>query len=157
MAISEPKISHHSLFTEGDIYLFKQGAHFQLFEKLGSHVMTLNGIKGTYFAVWAPNAEKVTVIGDFNGWNRDSHPLSVRWDSSGIWEGFISGLENGTIYKYFIISKQVPTGVEKGDPFTFMWENPPKTASIVWDIEYKWKEGNWPKIRDKKYAQRQCG
>ena len=130
----------YSLFSDEDIYLFKEGKHTRLYEKFGSHVIN----DGTYFAVWAPNAVSVSVIGDFNGWNRESHPLFVRWDSSGIWEGFIPGIKNGSIYKYFIVSKVNNRGFEKGDPFAFMWETPPKTASVVWSTQYEWDEGSWP-------------
>src|SRR5689334_13973665 len=93
-----------SLFTPHDIYLFKEGNHFKLYNKFGAHPIDVNGIKGTYFAVWAPNAESVSVMGDFNGWNNTSHKLGVRWDSSGIWEGFVPGLKTGGFYKYYIVS-----------------------------------------------------
>ncbi len=138
-----------SLFTDQDIYLFKEGNHFRLYDKLGSHPMTVEEEQGTYFAVWAPNAERVTVIGDFNAWNRDSHPLSVRWDGSGIWEGFIPGMQKGTIYKYHILSRFNNYRVDKGDPFAFYWELPPKTASQVWDIQYEWNDGQWMANRHK--------
>ena len=130
-----------SLLTEHDIYLFKEGNHFKLFEKMGSHLIKVDGAEGTHFALWAPNAEAVSVVGDFNGWNRDSHPLRVRSDGSGIWEGFIPGLGNGTIYKYHIQSRENGYRVDKGDPFAVLWEAPPGTASIVWDLEYEWGDG----------------
>ena len=136
-----------SLFTEYDVYLFKQGNHSDLCEKLGSHIMTVDGTEGVYFAVWAPNASRVSVIGDFNGWNRDSHQLGVRWDSSGIFEGFIPGIGNGILYKYSIISKNNGYTQEKGDPFAFFWEVPPKSASIVWDLRYRWGDEKWMNIR----------
>jgi 1,4-alpha-glucan branching enzyme len=79
----------HSLFTDFDIDLFKSGKHYRLYEKFGSHIMTVDGVKGTYFAVWAPSAKAVSVIGDFNFWIEGDHKLNVRWDESGIWEGFI--------------------------------------------------------------------
>lgn len=135
-----------SRLTDYDIHLFKEGLHHRLYDKLGSHLMTVNGATGTYFAVWAPNAEHVYVIGDFNGWNRESHPLGVRWDSSGIWEGFIPGVGHGSIYKYFIISRSGFKG-DKGDPFAFRWEEPPKTASVVWDISYTFESKDWPEKR----------
>ena len=94
----------HSLLTEFDIELFRAGKHYRLYEKLGSHPLTLDGVKGTYFAVWAPGAKKVSVIGDFNAWNNEIHPLNVRWDSSGIWEGFIPDAAHGQRYKYAISS-----------------------------------------------------
>ncbi|MEN6440487.1 MAG: 1,4-alpha-glucan branching protein GlgB [Syntrophobacter sp.] len=140
-------VSHFSLITEHDTYLFKQGNHFRLYEKLGSHLAVVDGVAGTYFAVWAPNAERVSVIGDFNGWNRDSHMLSVRWDGSGIFEGFIPGLGNGTVYKYHIVSRENGYRVDKGDPFAVHWETPPRTASIVWDIQYDWNDQGWMSSR----------
>jgi len=138
-----------SLLTDHDIYLFKEGRHFELYKKLGSHLCEKEGKKGVSFAVWAPNAEQVHVIGNFNGWNSFSHPLHVRWDSSGIWEGFIEGIGEGEIYKYRII----PHGgapIEKGDPFAFMWEDPPKTASVVWDLSFLWDDQSWMKNRGEK-------
>lgn len=141
----------YSLFTENDTYLFKQGRHFHLFDKFGSHPMTCGKQPGTYFAVWAPNAESVSVIGNFNGWNRTTHPLGVRWDSSGIFEGFIPNVGQGEMYKYFIKSKS-GMELEKGDPFALFWETPPKTASIVWDLKYNWNEGNWNGAKIKKNA-----
>jgi len=132
-----------SLFTDHDIYLFKEGNHFTLHNKLGAHIMTVEGKHGTLFAVWAPNAEKVSVIGDFNGWDRQSHPLAARWDGSGIWEGFIPDIGHGTVYKYHITSLHNNYEVEKCDPFAFHCETPPKTASVVWDLEYSWNDSEW--------------
>jgi len=138
------KVKHGpTLLTEFDIHLFKEGNHYRLYEKLGSHLMSVDGEKGVYFAVWAPNAEHVSVIGEFNGWDKQSHQLSVRWDGSGIWEGFIPGIGNGTLYKYYIRSKFNGYAVEKGDPFAFYWETPPKTASMVWDLSYAWSDRAW--------------
>ena len=138
-----------SLFTDHDIYLFKEGNHFKLYDKLGSHPMSVSGIEGTYFSLWAPNAERVTVSGDFNGWNRESHPLASRWDESGIWEGFVPGVVKGDIYKYHIDSRYHGYSVDKGDPFAFYWERPPKTASKVWDLQYQWNDGDWMSMREK--------
>jgi len=138
-----------SLFTEYDIYLFKEGNHFHLYEKFGSHSMTVDGTEGTYFAVWAPNAERVTVIGNFNGWNARSHPLTVRGDGSGIWEGFITDIRPGAVYKYHIVSRYDRYEVDKGDPFAFSWEAPPKTASAVADLQYDWADQNWMANRRK--------
>ncbi len=136
-----------SLLTDHDIYLFKEGNHFRLYRKLGSHPMVVDGLKGTYFAVWAPNAEAVTVMGDFNNWDRGSHPLRCREDGSGIWEGFIPGVWIGNLYKYHIISRYRGYRVEKGDPFAFYWEVPPGTASIVWDLSYRWRDEEWMRER----------
>ncbi|WP_306642560.1 1,4-alpha-glucan branching protein GlgB [Sanyastnella coralliicola] len=137
----------HSLLTEFDIELFRAGKHFRLYEKLGSHPLTLDGVEGTYFAVWAPGATKVSVIGDFNAWNNEANPLNVRWDSSGIWEGFIPGAAHGQRYKYAISSDHGKGYFEKGDPYARLWENPPNTASIIWDQEYEWKDASWMKER----------
>lgn len=132
-----------SLLTDQDIYLFKEGNHFKLYEKLGSHLMAMDGTEGALFAVWAPNAEKVSVVGDFNQWDKEAHPLAPRWDASGIWEGFIPGVSHGTIYKYHIISRENPYEVDKGDPFALRWEVPPNTASVVWNFDYKWNDAAW--------------
>jgi 1,4-alpha-glucan branching enzyme len=136
-------------FTEFDIHLFKQGKHFKLYEKLGSHVMEVEGITGTYFAVWAPNAAQVSVIGNFNGWNKGEHGLAPRWDSSGIWEGWIPNIGVGEVYKYFIISNN-GEHLEKSDPFALWCEVAPRTASIVWDTWYEWEDSDWMKIRKEK-------
>ena len=132
----------YTRFTEFDIALFKSGKHYRLYEKLGSHVVEHNGIVGTYFAVWAPNARFVAVIGNFNGWNRGSHALLVRWDGSGIWEGFIPNVGDGETYKYFI-SSSTGEDLEKSDPFALRWEVAPHTASIVADTFYEWKDQDW--------------
>lgn len=141
-----------SLLTDHDIYLLKEGSHFRLYEKLGSHVMTRDGVRGTYFAVPAPNAERVTVIGDFNGWNKESHPLAPRWDSSGIWEGFIPGVDKGAVYKFFIASHHGGYKVDKRDPFANYCEVPPRTASIVWDLDYPWHDQGWMSQRRQRNA-----
>ncbi|MDN3581363.1 1,4-alpha-glucan branching protein GlgB [Mucilaginibacter flavus] len=135
-------VEPYSRFTDFDISLFKSGKHFKLYEKFGSHVVEYNGVVGTYFAVWAPNAQYVAVIANFNGWNRGSHSLNARWDSSGIWEGFIPNIGVGETYKYYIKSS---TGedLEKADPFALRWEVPPSTASIVADTYYEWRDADW--------------
>jgi len=147
------KIVHGiTLLTDHDIYLFKEGNHFTLHNKLGAHLMSVDDKKGTLFAVWAPNAKRVSVIGDFNGWNKKSHPLAARWDGSGIWEGFIPDIGQGTIYKYYIVSHHNNYKVEKCDPFAFHCETPPKTASIVWDLRHKWHDSEWMISRHAKNA-----
>ncbi|QEM11777.1 1,4-alpha-glucan branching protein GlgB [Mucilaginibacter rubeus] len=139
-------VEAYSRFTDFDISLFKSGKHYKLYEKLGSHVVEYQGVVGTYFAVWAPNAQYVSVIGNFNGWNRGSHSLNARWDSSGIWEGFIPNIGVGETYKYFINSSS-GEDLEKSDPFALRWELPPRTASIVADTYYEWKDQDWMKNR----------
>ena len=145
------KVTTYSLFTDFDIDLFKSGKHFKLYEKFGSHITTVDGVKGTYFAVWAPSAKLVSVIGDFNHWSAHNHPLNVRWDASGIWEGFIPGVGKGSLYKYKIHSNHNDVITEKADPYARRCEHPPKTASIVWDIDdYKWKDKKWMGYRKEK-------
>lgn len=118
-----------------------------MYEKLGSHMMTVDGVKGTFFAVWAPNAESVSVIGDFNQWNPDIYRLHVRDDGSGIWQGFIPNITHGAFYKYHIISRHNNYRIDKGDPFAFYWEMAPKTASVVWDNSYNWGDDTWMRDR----------
>lgn len=140
--------SFFSLFTGFDTDLFKGGKHFRLYEKLGAHLTTHDGREGTYFSVWAPNARYVSVTGNFNGWNRFSHAMSVRWDESGIWEIFIPGIGNGEYYKYYIESHN-GYAAEKADPYGVHCETPPHTASVVWDLDYKWNDKKWMKERNK--------
>jgi 1,4-alpha-glucan branching enzyme len=132
----------YSRFSELDIHLFREGKHHNIYDKLGSHIEKVDGKTGVYFAVWAPNAKRVSVIGDFNGWSNTEHQLNVRWDSSGIWEGFIPGLKHGTVYKYAIESNQGQY-LEKGDPYARYWEEPPRTASMVWEKNYRWADKTW--------------
>lgn len=141
------KVQPYSLFTDFDINLFKAGKHYKLHEKLGAHLVEVDGVKGVYFAVWAPSARSVSVVGDFNYWIQGDHELNVRWDSSGIWEGFIPGLEKGTTYKYKIQSNNNGIITEKADPFALYCEHPPHTASVIWDLNYNWKDKDWMKVR----------
>lgn len=142
-----PKPSQsYSVFTETDIYLFKSGKHHKLYEKFGAHLMEVEGEKGCVFSVWAPSATRVEVVGDFNYWQGDSHPLFVRWDSSGIWEGFIPGLQSGEKYKFRITSNNGKV-FDKSDPYAFRTEHPPRTASEVYDSKFIWKDDKWMKNR----------
>jgi len=141
-----------SLFTDFDINLFKAGKHYRLYEKFGSHIVNVDGEEGTYFAVWAPSAKNVSVVGDFNFWLAGEHQLNVRWDGSGIWEGFIPNVGKGNIYKYKIQSSNNDVTTEKADPFARRCEHPPKTASVVWQDDYEWKDKKWMKNRKKNNA-----
>ena len=132
-----------SRLGEQDVYLFKEGSHGRLYDVLGAHPACVNSVDGTVFGVWAPNAERVSVIGDFNDWNPESHPLGSRTDGSGIWEGFVPGLGQGAAYKYRIVSRYQGYQADKGDPFGFAWECPPRTASRVWSLDYDWGDGEW--------------
>jgi len=138
-------LTDYSLLTDHDIYLYKEGNHFRLYDKLGAHLIDKKGVRGTQFAVWAPNAARVSVVGDFNQWNPEKHPLSARWDHSGIWEGFVPNIGKGSLYKYHIVSNHNQYSVNKGDPFAFFWEMPPRTASMVWDLDYHWTDDAWLK------------
>ncbi|WP_205511381.1 1,4-alpha-glucan branching protein GlgB [Longitalea arenae] len=143
---STKPVWNYSLFTEDDIRNFQHGTHYRLYELFGSHEMEVLGKKGYYFAVWAPNATYVSVIGNFNDWNPGSHPLFVRLDRSGIWEGFIPELPKGEVYKYHINGfNGIKT--DKGDPYANFWEKRPHTASITWDLNYTWKDDDWMQHR----------
>src|SRR5437870_1651358 len=128
----------NSLLTQFDLHLFNEGTHAHLYEKLGAH---LSG-EGATFAVWAPNADSVSVMGDFNGWNRTANQLEPR-EASGIWEGFIPGVKHGTMYKYLVHSRVTGAGVEKADPYATFAEPPPRQASVVWDLAYDWHDQSW--------------
>jgi 1,4-alpha-glucan branching enzyme len=138
--------------TDLDIYLFREGNHFKLHEKMGSHLMNLDGEEGVHFSVWAPNAATVSVSGDFNGWDKESHRLKTRQDNSGIWEGFIPGIGHGAAYKYHIVSRHNDYRVDKSDPFAFYCEVSPKTASVVWDLGYQWNDDEWTGSRNNRNA-----
>jgi len=133
------------VLTDQDIYLFREGTHGRLYTELGSH-MTADG-SGVRFAVWAPNASDVSVIGDWNGWNPDSHKLAPRSDHSGIWEGTVPGIQHGQVYKYRITSHVGGYQVEKADPFATFCELPPATASRVWNLDYTWNDQSWMSSR----------
>jgi 1,4-alpha-glucan branching enzyme len=135
-----------SLLTPHDLYLFNEGTHYRLYEKLGAHPMTVDGVSGTYFAVWAPAAEQVSVVGDFNHWHPGERLLQPR-ESSGIWEGFIPAAGVGMGYKYHIVSRYHGYQVEKADPFGFRHEAPPRTASLVWNLDYNWSDHGWMATR----------
>ncbi len=131
-----------TLLSADDLHFFNEGTHDRLYEKLGAHLLDVGGVAGTYFAVWAPNARWVSVIGDFNRWDPAAHPLRPR-DQSGIWEGFIPGVRAGTRYKYHIVSRHGDYRVDKADPLAFATEPPPRTASLVWDLRYAWGDAEW--------------
>ncbi len=137
--------------TDDDLYLFNEGNHYHLYRKLGCHLGTLNGAAGASFAVWAPNANYVSVIGDFNGWNKSAAKLTPR-GSSGIWEGFIAGVKKGDAYKYHVGSGHLGLQVDKADPFGVHHETSPKTGSKVWDLEYAWGDAGWMAGRRAKNA-----
>ena len=132
-------------FTHQDAYLFNEGSHFDLFRKLGAHIEERDGKKGTHFAVWAPNAEHVSIIGDFNGWNPNSHPMNG--SDAGVWTSFVPDIGSGTKYKYAIRPRGGNVRLEKADPCASHYETPPHTASIVWKSDYEWHDGEWMQAR----------
>ncbi len=143
-------VREHEWFGPQDLYLFNEGTHVRLYEKLGAHPCVRGGVPGYHFAVWAPNADYVAVIGDFNGWDRGRHPLQPI-GSSGIWAGFVPGVQQGQCYKYHVAA---PGGfrADKADPFAFTCEIPPKTASVTWDLSYTWHDQQWMAERRRRNA-----
>jgi 1,4-alpha-glucan branching enzyme len=131
------------MLTDHDVYLFREGSLFRAYAKLGAHLGEVDGAAGTRFAVWAPNAARVCVIGEFNRWQPGAAPLALREDGSGIWEGFVPGVGEGTLYKYHIASRYGGFEAERGDPFAFQCEAPPRTASIVAAPAHAWGDGGW--------------
>jgi 1,4-alpha-glucan branching enzyme len=129
-----------------DLYLFNEGSHLRLWEKLGSHTCEVGGRKGTRFAVWAPNASAVSVVGSWNGWQPGRDPLRPR-ASSGVFEGFIPDVGRGALYKYHVVSRVRGHAADKSDPFAVMHETPPRTASVVWDLDYAWGDHEWMAAR----------
>jgi 1,4-alpha-glucan branching enzyme len=140
-----------SLLGDQDLHYFNEGSHVRLYEKFGARPVRVGDTTGTYFAVWAPNAERVSVMGDFNGWDKASHPLHPK-ASSGVWEAFIPDIGKGTNYKYHIASRYGGYQVDKADPFAFYTEVPPKTGSVVWDLEYTWSDQQWMAERAGRHA-----
>jgi 1,4-alpha-glucan branching enzyme len=128
--------------TQEDLYLFNEGRQFRLHRHLGAHPVSVGGVPGTRFAVWAPHASSVSVIGDFNGWKRGAHPLHSL-GGSGVWAGFVPGVGPGATYKYHIVSHNAGYAVDKADPVSFRMECPPRTASVVWDLAYSWNDQEW--------------
>ena len=135
-----------TLISDHDVYLFNEGSHLRLYDHLGAHPATLDGVEGVHFAVWAPNAERVSVVGDFNGWTPGEHPMDWR-GSSGIWHAFIPNLAPGEVYKYHIESRFNGYRVNKADPFGFRHEEPPRTGSVVASLDHEWRDEDWMATR----------
>ena len=140
-----------TLLTADDLYLFNEGSHVRLYDKLGARPMTVDGVPGAHFAVWAPGAEQVSVFGDFNGWDNAAHPMRSR-EASGIWERFVPDVPLGALYKYHIVSRDGRYRVDKADPFAVRAERPPGTASVVWDLDYAWGDADWMAGRRRRSA-----
>ena len=133
--------------TDHDIYLFREGTHGRLYDKLGAHLGSQEGKRGAHFAVWAPNAERVSVIGDWNGWNTEADPMAGRGDGSGVWQAFVPGVVRGQAYKYHIASRVGGYRVDKADPYALFAEAPPRTGSRLWSLEYEWGDAAWMSAR----------
>ncbi|HKJ93036.1 MAG TPA: 1,4-alpha-glucan branching protein GlgB [Longimicrobiales bacterium] len=146
-----PGAAGPSRLTDADLYLFNEGSHFRLYEKLGAHLDVVGNRAGTHFGVWAPNARSVSVVGAFNGWDPRVSPLAPR-AQSGIWEGFVPDVGAGALYKYHIVSNHNGYRVDKADPFGFRHEEPPRTASVVADLEYEWGDAEWMRMRGERNA-----
>ncbi len=145
---TQQAVWNYSLFSDEDIRNFQKGTHYRLYDHFGNKQIEVLNTQGTYFSVWAPNATFVAVVGYFNDWNKSSHPLKVRLDNSGIWEGFIPNLSSGEAYKYHIHGFN-GVKLDKGDPFAHFWEKRPYTASITWQTDYGWNDQVWMKERKK--------
>jgi len=135
-----------AILSDQDLFLFNEGSHVRLWEKLGSHPAVVDGRAGTRFAVWAPNAQSVAVMGDWNGWSKDAAPLEPV-GASGIWQGFVPGVERGAVYKYHLRSRHGGYSVDKADPFAIRAELPPRTGSVVWSLDHRWGDRKWMKSR----------
>src|SRR5688572_10401415 len=142
---------NYSLLYDDDIITFQNGTNYQLYKKFGSKRITVLGREGYHFTVWAPNATEVSVIGAFNHWIKGQHCLNARYDKSGIWEGFIPGIQKADLYKYSIVGAN-GVATTKGDPFANYWEKRPATSSIAWEFDYKWKDQEWMRKRSKQNA-----
>jgi 1,4-alpha-glucan branching enzyme len=151
--IAAPQLRTDQLLTDQDLYLFNEGSHYRLFDKMGAHLVTQKGQAGAVFSVWAPNARSVSVVGSFNSWNPKSHRLESR-GSSGIWEGFIAGVTQGALYKFHIESQAGGYSVDKADPVGTLHERPPRTASVVWDLAYEWSDRDWMQKRGERNSLR---
>ncbi len=138
--------------TDHDVYFFREGTHARLYRAFGCHLGEAAGQSGASFAVWAPNAKRVSVIGDFNGWDAGANPLEVRGDGSGIWEGFVPRVARGQAYKYRIASAQTGQILDKADPYAFLAEAPPATASRAWSLDYEWNDAAWMQNRKERNA-----
>ncbi|WP_126971210.1 1,4-alpha-glucan branching protein GlgB [Gynurincola endophyticus] len=139
---STKSVWNYSFFQQQDLDDFKDGIFINAYKCFGAHPTIVLNTAGYYFSVWAPNATYISIVGNFNQWNENAHPLFVRLDKSGIWEGFIPHLPKGELYKFHIVGYEGLV-LKKGDPFAWFWELRPHTASITWDLEYHWKDGTW--------------
>jgi len=142
----DPASDLPQLLTDNDLYLFNEGSNYRMYDKMGAHLVTHHDQPGAVFSVWAPNAKTVSIVGSFNSWNPAQHRLHAR-GSSGIWEGFIPGVARGALYKFHIESQGHGYSVDKADPLGLLHEKPPRTASVVWNLDYEWNDREWMETR----------
>ena len=135
-----------TLLSEQDLYLFNEGSNYRMPETMGAHLVSRDGQAGAVFSVWAPNARLVSVIGSFNAWGARTNLLAPR-GNSGIWEGFVPGVTKGALYKFHIESRSHSYQIDKADPLGILHEKPPRTASVVWDLDYQWNDRDWMEKR----------
>ena len=140
-AVGDPRYDV-TLLDANVLHLFNEGTLDRAHRVLGAHPHSVDGLHGTYFAVWAPNAASVSVIGDFNDWRRDRHPMRMH-GQSGIWEVFVAGVHVGAIYKYHVVGRTAGYRVDKADPYGFRQQNAPQKGSIVWNLDYTWGDDAW--------------
>src|SRR5882672_8079580 len=138
------------VLTGHDQYLFREGTHSRLYEKLGAHFLDAGADSATHFAVWAPNALSVSVVGDWNGWGPRADPMQP--NDSGIWQARVPRAKPGNVYKFHIVSRNAGYKVDKADPYAFRAEEPPRTGSMVWDLAYEWHDGAWMAERKSRNA-----
>lgn len=150
--LHEDPYSFPPLFTDFDTHLMAEGSHLHIYQRLGAHIVELNGVRGVHFAVWAPNAQRVSVVGNFNNWDGRRHPMRFLTEI-GVWELFLPGLGEGDIYKYEIKTHYHGYMVTKADPVGFAAELRPKNASVVWDIDkHQWHDSDWIAQRAERHA-----
>src|SRR3954470_21302230 len=149
-ALSDQTRERTVTLTGHDQYLFREGTHSRLYEKLGAHFLEAGGNSETYFAVWAPNAKSVSVVGDWNGW--DPRANAMQGSDSGIWHTRVAKAKPGCVYKFHIVSRNAGYKVDKADPYAFRAEEPPRTGSMVWDLAYEWKDAAWMAERKQRNA-----
>jgi 1,4-alpha-glucan branching enzyme len=150
-AVPATPASAASMLSDHDLYLFNEGSHFRMYDRLGAHPIRVEGKEGVLFGVWAPNAEHVSVIGDFNGWKPNVHALRPR-GSSGIWETFVPDVPLGSVYKFHVRSRERGYRADKADPYGVRHEIPPRTGSVVWNLDHEWRDQDWMTKRAKKNA-----
>jgi 1,4-alpha-glucan branching enzyme len=149
----ETSIAKPRILTDQDLYLFNEGSHYRIYDRMGAHLASSNGQTGAVFSVWAPNARSVSVVGGFNGWDPKTNRLEPR-ASSGVWEGFVPGAQHGALYKFHIDSNRHGYRVDKADPLALWNEKPPRTASVIWDLNYEWHDGDWMQKRHERNSLR---